>query len=158
MKEDNTAWKTLRMACANLRRSIDAALHAYFEEDLAKRERLLVDNGQRGFCKNLKGTVWLDGRKASSEQFIGDEDGTLPRNKVRILERWEGFFGTLLTTKSSKLDPTIIALFPRRPLGPSLGDEPTMDDMTAVIRGMPNWKAVGPDSLPAGLLNSTTPN
>ena len=32
---------------------------------------------------------------------------------------------------------------------PSLGDEPTMDDMTGVIRGMPNRKAVGPDSLPA---------
>ena len=26
-----------------------------------------------------------------------------------------------------------------------------MDAMTAVIRGMPNWKAVGPDSFPAEL-------
>ena len=27
-----------------------------------------------------------------------------------------------------------------------------MDDMMRVIRGMPNWKAVGPDSLPAEVL------
>ncbi|CAN0491162.1 unnamed protein product, partial [Laminaria digitata] len=54
--------------------------------------------------------------------------------------------------ESPKLDPTISAQFPQRPLTPSLGDKPTVDDMTAVIRGMPNWKAVGPDSLPAELL------
>ena len=33
-----------------------------------------------------------------------------------------------------------------------LGDELTMDEMTAVIQGMPNWIAVGPDSLPSELL------
>ena len=27
-----------------------------------------------------------------------------------------------------------------------------MDDMAAVIPAIPNWKALGPDSLPAGLL------
>ena len=32
-----------------------------------------------------------------------------------------------------------------------------MDDMTAVIRGMPDWKVVGPDSLPAELLNVDHP-
>ena len=60
-----------------------------------------------------------------------------------------GFFQTLLNKKSPKLDLTITVLFPQRPLAPSLGVEPTMDDMTGVIRGMPNWKAVGPDSLSA---------
>ena len=49
--------------------------------------------------------------------------------------------------QSPKLDLTITALFPQRPLAPSLGDEPTVDDFTGVIRGIPNWKAVGPDSL-----------
>ncbi|CAN0446633.1 unnamed protein product, partial [Laminaria digitata] len=47
--------------------------------------------------------------------------------------------------------------FPQQPLTPSLGDEPTMDDTTAVIRGMPNWKAVRPDSLPAELLKLDHP-
>ena len=32
-----------------------------------------------------------------------------------------------------------------------------MDDLTVVIRGMPNWKAVGPDSLPAELLKIDHP-
>ena len=32
-----------------------------------------------------------------------------------------------------------------------------MDDMTAVIRGMPNWKAVGPDFLSAEMLNIDHP-
>ena len=63
-----------------------------------------------------------------------------------------GFFQTPLNKKPPKLDQTITALFQQRPLAPSLRDEPTMDDMTAVIRGMPNWKAVGLDSLPAEVL------
>ena len=120
------------------------------EEYLAETERLLADNDQRGFYKHLKGTVRLDGRKARSEQFIMDEDGTLLKDKVRILERWARYFGALLNTKSPKLDPTISGLVPQRRLAPSLGDEPTMDDM-AVIRGMLNWKAVGPDSLASGV-------
>ena len=32
-----------------------------------------------------------------------------------------------------------------------------MDEMTAVIRGMPNWKAVGPDSMPSELLKIDHP-
>ena len=85
---DRTAWKTLRTACANLRAVIDAGLHAYFEQYLAKTERLLADNDQRGFYKHLEGTVGLAGRKARIEQFIMDEDGTL--HKVRIRKRWGG--------------------------------------------------------------------
>ena len=84
---DRTAWKTLRTACANLRAVIDAGLHAYFEEYLAETERLLADKDQRGLYKHLKDTVVLGGRKARSEQFIMDEDGTLLRDKVRIRKR-----------------------------------------------------------------------
>ena len=85
---DRTAWKTLRTACANLRAMIDEGLHDYFKEYLAETERLLADNDQRGFCKHLKGTVGLGGRKARSEQFIVDEDSALLRDKVRIRKRW----------------------------------------------------------------------
>ena len=69
---------------------IGAGLHAYFEDYLAEAERLLADNDQRGFYKHLKGTVGFGGRKARSEQFIMDEDGTLLRDKVRIRKRWGG--------------------------------------------------------------------
>ena len=92
IKRDKITRKTLRTACANLRGVIDAGLHAYFEEYLAETKRLLADNDQRDFYKHLKGTVRLDGRKARSEQFIMDEDGTLLKDKVRILERWTGYF------------------------------------------------------------------
>ena len=146
---DKSAWKTLRTACANLRGMIDAGLQDYFEEHLSETERLLVDNDQRGFSTHLNGTVGLGGRKVRSEQSIMDKDGTLLGDKLRIRKRWEGFFQTLLNKKSPKLDPTMSALFPKRPLAPSIGDEPTMDNMTRVIRGMPNWEAVEPDFLPA---------
>ena len=70
-----------------LRAVIDAGLHAYFEEYLAETERLLADNDQRDFYKHLKGTVGLGDRKAGSEQFMMDWDGTLLRDKVRIRKR-----------------------------------------------------------------------
>ena len=105
----------------------------------------------------MEGTVELGGRKARREQFIMDEEGTLLRDKVRIRKRWGGFFQTLLNKKSPKLDLTITALFSQRPLAPSLGVEPTIDDMMGVIQGMPNWKAVGPDTLPAEVLKVEHP-
>ena len=46
---------------------------------------------------------------------------------------------THLNTGSLKIDPTIIYLYPPRPLEVSLGDQPSMDEMTEVINGMPNW-------------------
>ena len=70
----------------------------------------------------MKGTVGLGGRKARSEQFIMDEDGTLLRDKVRIRKRWGEFFQTLLNKTSAKLDLTTTVLFPQRPLAPSLGE------------------------------------
>ena len=42
---------------------------------------------QQGFYKRLKGTVGLGGRKSRSEQFMMDEDSTLRRDKVRVVER-----------------------------------------------------------------------
>ena len=57
----------------------------------------------------------------------------------------------LFNTKSVKLVPTIIDLMPPRPLKLSLGDEPSIEEMTEALKGMPNRKAVGPDGLPAEL-------
>ena len=94
IKRDKTAWKTIRTACAN-----PSGLHAYFEEYIAETERLFADNDHRRFNKHLEGTVGLGGRKARSEQFMMDEDGTLLKDKVRILERWAEYFGTLLIAK-----------------------------------------------------------
>ena len=135
---DKTAWDALRTVCANLRGVVDAGLHAYFQKYLAETDRLLTDNDQRGFYKHLKSTVGLGGRKARSEQIIRDGDSTILRGQVRIRKRWAWFSQTLLNKASAELDPTITALFPQGPFAPSLGDEPTIDDMMGVIRGMPN--------------------
>ena len=86
-----------------------------------------------------------------------DEDGTLPRDKVHIRKRWAGFFQTLLNKKSPKLDLTITVLFPQRPLAPSLGVQPTMDNMMGVMQGVSNWEAARPDSLRAEVLKLDHP-
>ena len=113
---------------------IAAGLHAFFEAYLAETERLLANNDQKGFYKHLTSTVGLEGTKARSEQFNRDEDGTLLRDKVRIRERRRGFYHKLSNTKSLKLDRTIIDLMPPRPLKLSLGNEPSMDEMTEDVK------------------------
>ena len=114
-----------------------------------------MNHDQRGFYKHLKCTVGLEDTKARSAEIIRDEDGTLLRDKVRIRERWARFCQNLLNTKSLKLDPTII--LPPRPPKLSLEDEPSMDEMTEALKGMSNWKAVGPDGLPVELLKIDHP-
>ena len=46
-----------------------------------------------------------------------DEYDTLQRDKVRILERWAGVFGTPQTMKFFTFDPSISALFPQHTVG-----------------------------------------
>ena len=99
----------------------------------------------------MKSKVGLEGEKARIERFIRDVKGTLLRDRMRIRERWARFYHTFWNTKSLTLSPTIIDLLPPRPLEESLRDEPSMDEMTDVIKGMSNWKAVGPDGVPSEL-------
>ena len=102
-------------------------------------------------------TVGLEGTKAISEQFIRDEGGTLLRDNVQIRERWSGLYHKRLNSNSLKFDLTIFDPLPTRPLKLSLGDEPSMDEMTEALQGMPHWKGVGPDGLPAELLKIDHP-
>ena len=71
------------------------------------------------------------------------------REIVPVRERWARFHHTLLNTKPHKLDPNMIDVLPPRPLKVSLGDEPSVDEMTDVIKILPNWKTVRPNRLPA---------
>ena len=96
---EKNAWKTLRSACANLQKVIAAGLDAYCEAYLAEIERLLANNGERGFYKHRKNSVGLEGTKAKSEQLNRDEDGMLLRGKVRVRERW-GSFTTNVRTRN----------------------------------------------------------
>ena len=85
------------------------------------------------------------------------------RDKAEILQRWARFFGTLLNTKSPKLNPTIIEEAQQRPAAPTtrhsvpLGSAPTLEETRREIRGMHNWKAPSPDSLVAELLKIDEP-
>ena len=69
------------------------------------------------------------------------------REKSPAIERCAHLPDTLLNKKSPTLDPTISTLFPRRRLALSLGDGPAMDDRTEITRSMPNWRAMGPNSI-----------
>ena len=75
---------------------------------------------------------------------------------VRIRERWSGFYPKLLNTYPLKIDPTINDLLPPRPLKLSLGDEPSMDEVTEALKCILKWKAFGRDGLPAELLHHPT--
>ena len=67
-----------------------------------------------------------------------DEDGTVLKDKMRIHEPWTGYIGTLLNMRSPKLDPALSDLLLQQPLASSLGSGLTMDEVTALNRGMPN--------------------
>jgi len=151
-------WKALKAACAHVQDVIGAGVNSHFNQFITELERIIESGDQRGFYKHLKGTVGMEGTRVKEEQYIRDEDGVLLRNKGEIRSRWVRFFNTLLNTKSPKLDPTILERFPTRPVALSLGDEPTMIEMTEAIRSMANEKAVGPDSLPAELLKLDDPD
>ena len=85
------------------------------------------------------------------------EDGTIPRERVRISERWPELSNAPLREISHKLDSMTRALFPRRQFALSLDDKPAMDEMTGITRSMSNWKAVWPDSIPVKLLKVDHP-
>lgn len=62
------------------------------------------------------------------------------------------FSHTMLSAKSSKLDPTIVEHLPDRPVSLSLGNAPAMTEMKEVIGSLTSEKAAGPGSLPVELL------
>ena len=121
------------------------------------------DRDLRGLYKHLKKSVGLGGRQSGGQQYIKDENGVLLREKAEILQRWARFFGTLLNTKSPKLNPAIIEEVQQRPAAPTtrdsvpLGSAPTLEETRRAIRGMHNWMTPGPDSLVAELLKIDEP-
>ena len=68
-----------------------------------------------------------------------------------IRERWVLWFNTLLNTKSSKLDPNIAEGLEQWPENTTLGNQPTMQELTDVIPFLANGKDVGPDGVPVEL-------
>ena len=158
-----TTWKALRAACKGVRTSVDEGIYAHLERYVTRLEAMHEDRDLRGLYKHLKKSVGLGGRQSGGKQYIKDENGVLLREKAEILQRWARFFGTLLNTKSPKLNPAIIEEVQQRPAAPTirdsvpLGSAPTLEETRRAIRGMHNWKAPGPDSLVAELLKIDEP-
>ena len=107
---------------------------------------------QHGFFQNIK-SVQLEETKKVEPQCVRDEEGRLLRDKRRIRESWIRFFRSLLNAKSDVLDPDIPKRLPQHPVASTLGIEPTEEEIATAMIAMANVKAVGPDGLPAELLN-----
>ena len=78
-------------------------------------------------------------------------------DKVRIGERWAGFFYKLLNTKNDEARSHRSRFIPPRPLALPFGDQPTMSEMTETFRGLPKWNVVKPGCLPAKLMKLDHP-
>ena len=69
------------------------------------------------------------------------------RDVERIRERWVRWFHTLPNTKSPKFDPNIAEGLERWPENTTLGNQPTIQELTDAIRSLANEKVVGPDAV-----------
>ena len=85
----------------------------------------------------------LEGKRDHNSQFIKDERGSLLRDVEVIPERWIRWFHTLLNNKSPNLDPNIAKGLEQWPENTTLGNQPTMQELTDAIRSLANGKAVG---------------
>ena len=87
-----------------------------------------------------------------SAQYTKDEDGKLLRNLKEILEGWRRRFPSLLNTTSAALDLIITEGLSPTPAALSLEDTLVEDETKQALRSMADGKAMGPDELPADLL------
>ena len=94
----------------------------------------------------------LEETKKVESQCVRDEEGRLLRDKGRIRERWVRCFRSLLNSKSDMLNPDIPKRLPQQPVASALGIEPTEEEIATSMKAMANEKAMGPDGLPAELL------
>ena len=93
----------------------------------------------------------LEGKRDHNSQFIKDEHGSLLRDVELIRERWVRWFHILLNIKSPNLDPNIAEGLEQWPENTTLGNQPTMQELTDAICSLANGKAVEPDGVPVEL-------
>ena len=146
--------KAVKMARKNLRKVRKAAVLSLFWDFVCKLETRTREGDQAGFYKQLK-TMDLEGKRHRSSAYVKDENGVLLRDVELIRERWVRWFHTLLNAKSPRLDPNIVEGLDQWPKHMPLGVQPTMQELTDVIRLLTNGKAVGPDEVSVELFNIT---
>ena len=146
--------KAVKMAGKTLRKVRKAAVLSLFWDFIRKLETRTREGDQAGFYKHLK-TVNLEGRRDRSSAYVKDENGVLLRYVELIRERWVGWIHTLLNAKSPKLDPNIAEGLDQWPENMALGVQPTMQELTNVIRSLVKGKVVGPDRVSVELFKIT---
>ena len=87
-----------------------------------------------------------------STQYTRDEDGNLLRKLKEIREGWRRCSPSLLNTTSAALDLIITEGLSPTSAALSLEDTLVVDGTNQALRSMANGKAMGPDELPADLL------
>ena len=78
------------------------------------------------------------------------EDNTVIKDHDGILSRWAEHLSELLNCVNST-DPTLIDLIPQFPVIPQLDDPPALCEIQAVVKGLENNKAAGPDGIPGAV-------
>ena len=119
---------------------------SFFWDFVRKLETRTREGDQAGFYKHLK-TMNLEGKRDRSSAYVKDGNGVLLRNVELIRERWVRWSHTLLNAKSPRLDPNVAEGLDQWPENMPLGVQPTMQELTDVIRSLANGKAVGPDGV-----------
>ena len=104
------------------------------------------EGDQAGFCRYFKMTN-LEGKRDRSSTYVKDENGVLLRGVTLIRERWVRWFHTFFNAKTLRLDPNIAEGLDQWPENMPLGLQPTMQELTDVIRSSASGNAVGPDEV-----------
>ena len=138
------------MAGKNLEKVRKVTMLSFFWAHVRKLEARAREGDQAGFFKHLE-MMNLEGEQDRSSQFIKDDHGNLLRDVEFIRKRWVLWFHTLLNTKSPKVDPNIAECLEQWLENTTLGNQPTMHELTDAIRSLANGKAVGREGFPVEL-------
>ena len=146
--------KAVKMAGKNLRKVRKAAVLSLFWDFVRKLETRTREGDQAGFYKHLK-TMNVEGKRHDGSAYVNAENGVLLRDVELIRERWVRWFHTLLNAKSPRLDPNITEGLDQCSENMPLGVQPTMHELTDVIRLLSNGTTVGPDGVSVELFKIT---
>ena len=143
------------MAGKNIREVRKSAVLNIFWDFVRKLETRTREDDQAGFYKHIK-TMNLEGKLDRSPAYVKKENDVLLRDIEPIRERWVlRRFQALLNVKSPRLDPNIANGLDQWPEFMPLGVQPTMQELTDVIRSFANGKAVGADGVSVELFKIT---
>ena len=119
--------------------------------ELAETMQMHADTGnQHEFHSTLKAAY---GPTFRAPFPVRSRDGkTLITDKVGTLKRWAECFAGLLN-KGNNFDPTLLEEIPDAPTFWEMDDPPTRLEVQNAIAGLKINQAVGPDSLPAEVIN-----